>query len=141
MRCCTKHCGIETCTGYTLKLCLKKRKKVEKKGGNKGRDTAERQLEAGPGLPETELGLSLVQMGKACNYFILFFEAEDSFFSPLRTVLLELKRNTRRQPSWRSQRKTVQALASIERQGKNMEDGKARLFLTNSEKQEAYPGP
>lgn len=33
--CCTKHCGIETCAGCTLKLCLKRRKQVEKTGETK----------------------------------------------------------------------------------------------------------
>lgn len=92
---------------------LSQKKETSRKDrGNKGRGPVEGQLEAGPGLPETEWGPSLVRMGKACNYFI-FLKLRTVFFFPLRTVLLEFKRNTRRQTGWRSQRKAVQALASI----------------------------
>lgn len=85
--------------------CLKRRKKSQNERGNKGRNTAEGQLEVGPGFPETELGL-FCEDGESLLLF---------YFLKLRTILLEFKRNTRRQTNWRSQRKTVQALASIQK--------------------------
>lgn len=68
---------IETCTGYMLKLCLKGRKQSQEERGNKGRNTAEGQLEAGPGFPERDLGLLWCRCGKLVT--ILFFEAENNF--------------------------------------------------------------